>query len=66
MTPEMPPTGTQTELRALAMELYGLRDLLVTLSLVLTDIQFESDPALRAAAIAQTDQLLQACRTRPA
>ena len=65
MAPETPPSHTQAELSALAMELDALRDLLVTLSLALTDIQFESDTALRSAAISQTDQLLQACRTRP-
>ena len=61
-----PPSPTQADLSTLAMELRALRDLLITLSLQLTDIQFESDPALRAQAIARTDQLLKACQSHPA
>lgn len=59
-----PSSRTQADLSALTMELNGLRDLLVTLSLQLTDIQFEADPALRAQAVARTDELLKACQSK--
>lgn len=62
MAAATPPSDTQAGLDALALELRTLRDLLITLSLQLTDIQFESDLALRAQAIARTDQLLKACQ----
>jgi hypothetical protein len=58
-----PLKPTQADLSTLVMELRSLRDLLVTLSLQLTDIQFESDPTLRAEAILRTDQLLKACQS---
>ena len=59
-----PSSRTRADLSALTMELNGLRDLLVTLSLQLTDIQFEADPALRAQAVARTDELLKACQSK--
>jgi hypothetical protein len=46
------------------MELRALRDLLGTLSLQLSDMQFESDPVARADAISQSEQLLKSCQSR--
>jgi hypothetical protein len=62
MDPTKPPGSTRADLSTLAAELHSLRDLLVTLSLQLTDMQFESDPGMRTEAISQTDQLLRACQ----
>ena len=59
-----PPSRIQADFSALAAELDSLRDLLVTLSLQLTDIQFEADTELRAGAKWQTDQLLKACQVQ--
>lgn len=56
---------TQADMDTLTTELRALRDLLVKLSLQLTDIQFESDASLRAHAISDADQLLMACRLAP-
>ena len=56
---------TQADINTLTMELRALRDLLVTLSLQLTDIQFDSDAGLRAQATSDADQLLMACRHVP-
>jgi hypothetical protein len=62
-TPQNRPVA---DFDVLAAELRVLRDLLVELSLQLTDIQFESDAALRAQATARTDQLLKDCQSHPA
>jgi hypothetical protein len=64
MNAATPPDNIQTNIRALAIELEVLRTLLVTLSLQLTDIQFESDGHLRGLAKSQTDQLLRVFRSR--
>jgi hypothetical protein len=49
----------------LALELSGLRNALITLSLSLKDWQFEMDKTGRSAAQQQASQLLAACRARP-
>lgn len=64
MGPETSPSRQQADLYLLAKELRELRDLLGTLSMHLSDIQFESDPDLKAWATAHTDRLLKSCQTR--
>lgn len=59
------PAGpVPVDLNTLAMELRTLRDLLGVLSLQLSDMQFESDPAARTAAITQTRELLKSCQSQ--
>jgi hypothetical protein len=61
---EKPSTPQQAELAAkLAIELAGLRDSLVTLSLCLKDWQFEIDRTRRQAAQREALQALEKCRT---
>jgi hypothetical protein len=66
MAAETPPNHTQADLGVLAIELHALRDLLVTLSLQLTDMQFELDLERKAQALSITDQLLKNCRSHAA
>lgn len=66
-TPSTPSTPSNPSERAalaaqLALELGGLRDALVTLSLSLKDWQFEMDAPARQAAQKQVERTLAACR----